>query len=272
MPVFSRVVEVERTGSTNDDLVAALSGAGADRWPDLSVLVARHQVAGRGRSGRDWRSAGGSLTASVVVRPRVPLERWPWLSLLGGLAVVRAIAPRCAVPAGLKWPNDVVLDDPGAGDVPGWGTARKTAGVLVDVVSPVPGTPTAAVLGLGVNLDQGPDELPVPWATSLAACGAGAADRAPAAVLGAVGEELTRLLDAWRAADGDAARCGLLDAVAAACTTIGRPVVVRLPGGTSVSGTAVSLAADGALVVRRDGGGSVTVAAGDVGHLRLPTV
>lgn len=274
MDPFSRVVLVEQTGSTNDDLVTALAGPGAGQWPHLSVLVAQRQVAGRGRSGRPWTSAGGSLTASVVVRSQAPLARWPWLSLLGGLAVARGITRCGSVATGLKWPNDVVVDLPGQAEVAGWGTGRKVAGVLVDVAAgdgTGPAPHRSAVLGLGVNLDQERSALPVPWATSLALAGVPAAGRSPQALLAAIGDELVPLLERWESAQGDATASGLLEDVAASCITLGRPVRVRLPGGREMSGTATALAPDGALILERDGAPAVPIAAGDVDHLRVAT-
>lgn len=251
---------VERTGSTSTDLVAA-AREGA---PDRTVLVADHQAAGRGRAGRTWETPPGqALTVSVLLRPPVPAHALGWLALLGGLAVVDALAGlRCE--AVLKWPNDVLLPDAGDDDVPGWGRDRKVAGVLGDVVTAGPDG-TAAVLGIGVNVAQGRGTLPVPHATSLAAAGA-AVDRVDllARVLGA----LVDLDDAWRAAGGDAVGAGIAARCAAVCATLGAPVRVLRPGGEVLQGTAVSLGGDGALRVADAEGRVHAVLAGDVERLR----
>jgi BirA family biotin operon repressor/biotin-[acetyl-CoA-carboxylase] ligase len=266
---FSRVRRVALTGSTNADVAAALRRpGGADEWPHLSVLVADHQTRGRGRAGRTWETLpGSSLTASVVVLPTVPLARWSWLSLLTGLAVARAVTTVSGLVAGLKWPNDVVVPGVGRTDEPGWGRDRKLAGVLVEVVHERQGTP-AAVLGLGVNLGQAVEELPVPWATSLAAVGAPPSAREPLRLLDAVGTELRTLVDAWEDAGGDAVRSGAHDAVSGACTTLGRHVRATFPGSGGVTGRATGIAADGSLVVEDAAGVVVHVRAGDVDHLR----
>lgn len=267
---FTRVVRVPRTGSTNADLAAALRLPEAPQtWPHLSVLVAEHQVNGRGRAGRPWHAPPGTaLTASMVLRPGVALERWSWLSLLGGLAVSRAVRRRTGLRAALKWPNDVVLPAVGEGDEPGWGRDRKVAGVLVEAVRTGEHA-GAAVLGLGVNLHQRPDEVPVPWATSLAAAGADAAARDGALLLEAVGVEVAALLAPWEEAAGDAAAAGLWAAVSRACVTLGQEVRVTLPDGGEVVGVAEAIADDGSLVVHPAGGPAVRVTAGDVGHLRV---
>jgi BirA family transcriptional regulator, biotin operon repressor / biotin---[acetyl-CoA-carboxylase] ligase len=283
LPPFTRVVRVARTGSTSTDLrEAATADPGA--WPHLSVLVARTQDAGRGRAGRGWDTAPGTaLTASVLLRPDVPPGRLPWLTLLAGLAVQRATAELTGVRTGLKWPNDVLVLDTGE-EVDGWGTDRKVAGILAEALpatqvlaaSGVPGAggATAVVLGIGVNLAQSADQLPVPWATSLrlatGATGATPSGATPGAeeLLGAVGRHLVELLARWEAAGGDAEAAGLAKDVARVCVTLGRSVRAEVPGGLDVAGTATALDADGHLVVRTPEGTEQTVRAGDVRHLR----
>ncbi len=174
---FSPLRVVPMTGSTQDDLRADLTGAKAGHWPHFSALHALGQSAGRGRSGNTWTTpATGALTVSVVLRPLVPVDALAWLPLLAGLAVHDALAPRIDPRRwrlSTKWPNDVVAlptapaEDPAPAppEVEGWGTSRKLAGVLAELV-PLPGLPLpdgrpptrdqapAVVLGIGVNVRQ----------------------------------------------------------------------------------------------------------------------
>lgn len=279
---LARLDVVDRTGSTHADLVAAARGdraAGAGRPVGgggpaglPALLVAEHQVAGRGRAGRTWTvPPRAALTASVLLQPRVPPARLGWLPLLAGLAVVRALG-RTGLPAGvarLKWPNDVLL---AVGDRPaaGWGTDRKVAGVLAEVVP----AGTRVVVGIGLNVSQTADELPVPTATSLALAAAATGVPTPGRgeVLVALVEELVDVVARWEEADGDAVAAGLAAACADVSATIGRRVRAELAGGAGdVVGTAVGLDPDGALVVRTDDARHVVVAAGDVHHLRPAT-
>ena len=214
VPGLERLVVVERTGSTNDDLRSALTGVdgrldlrAAAAWPHISALWARRQDAGRGRAGRRWITPPGSaLTVSFVLRPLVPAAALAWLPLLAGLAardVVDAILISARAPwrARTKWPNDVVLvpneragegiaagagvgigvgegTGSGAGapaapdpaEIPGWGRARKVAGVLAELI------PTAG--GIGARASAGTTGT----ADASGAVAAGAAD-----VPGAVG-------------------------------------------------------------------------------------
>jgi BirA family transcriptional regulator, biotin operon repressor / biotin---[acetyl-CoA-carboxylase] ligase len=214
------------------------------------VLVAEAQTAGRGRMGRHWVSAPGSaLTFSVLLRPAaVPPASRGWTPLLAGVAVARAVRAQTKVAAWLKWPNDVQVD------------GAKLAGILAEQAG------DAIVVGIGINVSSGRDELPVKGATSLAAEGAAgtAAGRLLAGVLG----EMERWYLAWTGTLGDATSCGLRQEYQQLCGTLGRQVRVSLPGGEIVAGQAAEVDGAGRLVVRSPSSGLVPVSAGDVVHVR----
>ncbi|WP_193311428.1 biotin--[acetyl-CoA-carboxylase] ligase [Georgenia satyanarayanai] len=268
---FPRVVRLAEVGSTSTALREAVA-ADPGAWPHLSALVAGHQTAGRGRTGRSWLTPpGAALTASILLRPQVPLERAPWLTLLAGLAVVRAVrrgGGDRAGAVGLKWPNDVLVDDGGPA-LAGWGTARKLGGILTELLPPAPDGRPVAVVGIGVNLSQDTAALPVESAASLAL--AGLPVPVPEALLDAVGRELGRLVRRWEAHDGDARVAGLLAEVAVDCLTLGRDVRVEQPGGGVLHGRAEALDDDGSLRVRDAAGVLHRVLAGDVLHVRSDT-
>ncbi|RYV52027.1 biotin--[acetyl-CoA-carboxylase] ligase [Pengzhenrongella frigida] len=261
---LGRVEVVERVGSTNTALAAALARDPAG-WPGVGLLVADHQEGGHGRAGRDWQTpARAALTLSISIWARPPLDALGWLPLLAGLGAVYALRATAGVQAGLKWPNDLLVPQPGAVELDGWGTDRKVGGILTELVRTPAGS--AVVLGIGVNVTQVADELPVPSAISLALAGAQDLDRE--VLLDALVEAFADLSARWTAAGGDAVAAGLADEVTAVCLTIGRRVRVALPGGTELVGLARRLGPDGALVVIDDGGVEHTVLAGDVLHVR----
>lgn len=240
---------VERTGSTNADLLAA-AAAGA---PDRTVLVAEHQDAGRGRLARSWVSPPGSgLTVSVLFRPTgVHPSRFGWLPLLAGLAALDAVRGVTTAPAGLKWPNDLLV-----GAEP-----RKVAGILAEVADP--GRP-AVVVGIGINVDAAPPDQP--GATSLAAEAGHPVDRTE--VLVALLTRLSEREAVWRAGRGDADATRLRADYRSGCRSLGSSVRVELPGGTSVTGIAEDVDVDGRLLLLDAEGHRRAVAAGDVVHLR----
>ncbi len=252
-----RLEVVATTASTNADL--AVAAADTDAWPHLSLLVAEHQQAGRGRLGRTWETpARAALTMSLLLRPRAPRERWSWLPLLAGVAVVRALREVAGVQAGLKWPNDVLLPPRPGEEADGPHGAGKVAGLLAEVSG------DAVVVGIGLNVTTAADELP-PGATSLREAGAATTDRDT--VLRAVVRELGAGVRSWEAADGDAAWSGLAAATRELCLTLGLPVRVERPGAV-LEGVAEGIDDEGRLLVRSASGRAVAVAAGDVTHLR----
>lgn len=247
---LAQLAVVGASTSTNTAVAEALRADDAG-WPHVSALVADHQTAGRGRAGRDWFTPqGAALTVSFVLRPQgVARSAYGWVPLVVGLAATRALAD-VGVRARLKWPNDVVVEADGDA-VPGWGGARKVAGILCEVVG------SAVVAGIGINVSQSRDELPVPHATSLALAGATSLDRGE--LLAHMSRRLVEAVDAWTGADDGATHAE----VEAACATIGQAVVVEVPSGPPVTGTAVRLGPDGALVVATSKG-DISVVAGDV--------
>ena len=255
---LARLDVVEEVGSTNAEL-AARAGADPEGHPHLSVLVAEHQGAGRGRLGRTWSApARSGLFVSVLLRPAAPRQRWSWLPLLAGACLVEVLRRTAGVGASLKWPNDVLVEEGAAQRAPG-----KVAGLLTEVLPDGSGV----VVGLGLNVGLTEQELPVPTATSLLLAGSASTDRdvLARAVLRALAADVA----SWDAAGGDPAGSGVAARVRERCSTIGREVSVELPGGQVVQGAAEGVDDEGRLLVRPGGDGEpVAVSAGDVVHVR----
>ncbi|CAB4848244.1 unannotated protein [freshwater metagenome] len=246
------VAVLPSTGSTNAD-AAEQSREGA---PEGFTVVADEQTEGRGRLGRAWQSpSGAGLAMSVVLRPRPPADTWGWLPLIAGLAVVDALDVAGVVSA-LKWPNDVVVDAAARDGGPG---PRKLGGLLLERVG------DAVVVGIGLNVDLGASELPVPHATSTSLEGspAGRED-----LLVEILESLRRGYTLWQNNSGDAAASGTAAAYSARCLTLGRSVRALLPGDGVVEGVATAIDSDGRLVIACRDGSSRALSAGDIEHLR----
>ncbi|HLL35310.1 MAG TPA: biotin--[acetyl-CoA-carboxylase] ligase [Streptomyces sp.] len=250
--LWSDVEVVQRTGSTNSDLVAR---AAAGDTPEGVILVAEEQTSGRGRLDRQWTAPPRSgLFFSVLLRPSdVPVARWGWLPLLTGVAVATGLSRTAGVDTALKWPNDLLVTV--------GGEERKAGGILAERAGA-----DGVVVGVGVNVTLRADELPVPQAGSLALAGAVGTDRDP--LLRGMLRALEDWYGRWRAAGGDPAACGLQDTYAAGCATLGRVVRAELPGDRSVIGEAVAVDGDGRLVIATEEGVQEPVGAGDIVHLR----
>ena len=240
------VLEVHESLGSTTDRAAALTGdvrAGGDVGV-RAVVLAEQQTAGRGRRGRAWSSPHRtSVSLSAAVRTVVAPSRRPLVALLVGLAVRdAAVTAVAAQRVGLKWPNDVLVDD------------AKVAGILVD------GVADHLVVGVGVNVSAVPEG--VDGATSLEAAAGAPVDRTDVVV--ALLSALADRLGAWEAAGG---RASLQD-YREVCRTVGRRVRVHLPGDRHVDGTATAVDDDGRLVLRTADGEVHRLAAGDVVHVR----
>jgi BirA family biotin operon repressor/biotin-[acetyl-CoA-carboxylase] ligase len=234
-PFGNRVLYFSEIGSTNDE-AARLADHGA---PEGTTVVAAAQTAGRGRFGRAWFSPpGAGLYVSVVIRnPRVA----PLLTLAGGLAVAEAVRAATALPVGIKWPNDIVVDA-------GLGRRRKLAGLLAEA-STTPNGLQYVVLGVGINIRESayPADI-ADLATSLEGELGRAVD--PGAVLA---ECLCALADRVRDLAAGNASAVLARWTDLAPSATGSRVEWDTAGG-SLTGVTCGIADDGALIVRtRDG-------------------
>jgi biotin-[acetyl-CoA-carboxylase] ligase BirA-like protein len=240
---------VPEIGSTN----AALAAAAADAAPEGSVLVAEHQIAGRGRLDRVWTSPPrAGLTVSFLLRPDVPAARRGWLPLLTGVALAEAVGEVTGVRSSLKWPNDLLAVD-----------GRKLAGILAETVTSS-ATPMAVVVGVGLNVSTTAAELP-DTGTSLSRVLGSTVDRAP--VLLAFLRAVERRYRGWTEVLGDPVSSGLAQDYLSWSSTVGTEVEVSLPDGSTLTGTAQAIDWDGRLVVATPEG-TAELASGDVRHVR----
>jgi len=164
-------------GSTNDRALE-LSAAGE---PEGSLVLAERQTAGRGRRERTWASAERlGIYASLVLRPACPAARAPLFTFMAAVAVADAVREVCRLPAGIKWPNDVLV---GGGKIAGvLGEIRGGEAQIRDMV-----------IGLGINVAQRHEDFPgdlLRPATSVRIEGGASQDRA--AILACVLEGFER--------------------------------------------------------------------------------
>lgn len=278
--LLPRVLWRESSSSTNAELrelATALHegavGGSASELPHGTLLATADQTAGRGRLGRGWvMPPGTAIAASLLVRGFGQDVRGGlgpgWLPLMAGAAMTTALQTYFGdgLRVGLKWPNDVHVRN--EADAIAGRPGLKLVGILCEMLAD-----GSIIVGTGVNLLLSEAELPTERATSLLAAGAdvdGALTLADAAgqrladdVLADYAAELLRLI-ALASTNPEAVRIR----VARTSLTLGTEVRVHLPGGEIVDGRARSLAEDGSLIVDLPTGGELTVAAGDVEHLR----
>lgn len=126
-----------------------------------TVVVTNYQQQGRGRLGRHWEAPpGSSLLFSSLFRPEWPGQRAAWLTMIAGVACVRAVADVTDLAMRLKWPNDLMLQLDG--------TWHKSGGILLESAIAGDRIQHAIVgIGLNVNIEAGALPATLPPATSL---------------------------------------------------------------------------------------------------------
>lgn len=141
----------ESVASTMDE-AHALAQAGA---PAGTLVLARRQVAGRGRGGRRWQSApDAGFWGTFIERPR-DADTLSVLALRVGVALAEALEPLVDGPIGLKWPNDLLI------------AGGKLAGILIEARWR-DGQPEWVAIGIGVNRRRPPapvEPMALPIAT-----------------------------------------------------------------------------------------------------------
>ncbi len=224
--------------STQDEL-RRLAEAGA---PEGTLVVADHQIRGRGRQGRQWLDEpGANLLFSLLLHPDIPAAQLPQLSLLAALASAEALEAATGLAIEIRWPNDLQR------------RGRKVGGILAEAAAM--GERVAYVIvGIGINVNQTefPADLPG-RATSLALEVEHPLSRE------VLLETLLVSLDRWYARYLSEGFSPVREGWRRAAVTLGQRVE-----GAGVSGIAEDLDADGALLVRTAQGDLVRLVAGEL--------
>lgn len=135
------------TVSSTQVVARELAGSGAK---DGTAVISDEQTEGTGRLKRKWHSpSNGGIWLSMIMRPDIPPYHAPQLTLLTAVAVVQTLN-KFGVNAGIKWPNDVLVE------------GRKIAGILTELHAESDQI-HHVIIGIGMNINQPlesfPDEL-----------------------------------------------------------------------------------------------------------------
>ncbi|MFY0523282.1 biotin--[acetyl-CoA-carboxylase] ligase [Archangium gephyra] len=215
------------------------------------VVITEQQTAGKGRRGRTWVSPHGlNLYFSAILRPELPPQRAPELTLVAAVALAEALREADAE-ALIKWPNDVQIG------------GRKVAGILTEL-SAEPERVHFVVLGIGVNLNAGPEDFPPEVASTATSLSQALGRRINRALFTtALWGRLEEWLDLHHEVGFDPVRQRWKELSA----TLRQEVLVRT-GQSELRGVAEDIDESGALMVRTAGGSLERVLAGDVEQLR----
>ena len=212
------------------------------------VVIAESQTKGRGRLGRTWYSPPFlNLYLSVILRPKIPPRQASLITLMAAVATAEAIETFSGLPPLIKWPNDILL------------RGRKVAGLLHELHSEMDRV-DFVILGIGVNLNMDGKMLSQEIrevATSLKK------EMGKTVSRQAFLQSLLQKLEVWYEIFLKEGASPVLKAWRDRAQIKGRPVRVTSDGET-LTGMAVDINSDGALIIKTEDGRQKRIMAGDV--------
>ncbi|RQW78221.1 MAG: biotin--[acetyl-CoA-carboxylase] ligase [Methanothrix sp.] len=212
-----------------------------------TVILAEVQTQGRGRLSRSWASPPGGVWMSLILRPQISLDRAYRINMAISVAICKALADLYGLAAGVKWPNDLLIEE------------KKICGILMEVSAEVDRL-EYVVVGIGINANVDVSGYPAEWrSTSLHQELGREVSR-----VGLIQKILLEIENSYQHMDSKE----IWEEWRNRSVTLGRQVRISSVSGDIV-GEAADLAEDGALIIQsRDQVGLHRVLAGDCIHLR----
>ncbi|MCQ4574342.1 MAG: biotin--[acetyl-CoA-carboxylase] ligase [Candidatus Brocadiales bacterium] len=221
------------------DVAARLAEKGAREG---TTVFAERQRAGKGRVGRHWYCPGHKgILMTTILRPHIKADRIYLLTVMMTVATAEAIRDFLNLPAYIKWPNDVIINN------------KKVCGVLVETKAPR-GRKPYFLAGIGINANLTGPELPkgvIYPATSLLLEKGSRVNRI------AFSQALLMRLDGWYAHFKKGDYRNIRKRGAELCPMIGHRVRLQEKD-IEYTGKILDLSAHGGLVVELDTGARVT--------------
>ncbi|MRX70971.1 biotin--[acetyl-CoA-carboxylase] ligase [Bacillus lacus] len=139
-----QIVHEQSAGSTQK-IAHSFAAEGA---PEGTVVFAEEQTEGRGRMSRSWHSPKGTgIWMSMILRPSIPVNKTPQLTLLTAVAIVQAIEEVTGLHPVIKWPNDIMMN------------GKKLVGILTELQAEADGV-HSVIIGCGINVNQQINDFP----------------------------------------------------------------------------------------------------------------
>lgn len=243
---LARSVEIHKSLDSTNDRAKQLASEGA---PHGMLVISEEQVKGRGRRGRSWSSpAGTGIWMSLVLRPLMPPQQAQQLTIIAALSAAEAIEEVSGLKAGIKWPNDIIVND------------KKVCGILTEMQAEADEI-DFIIVGIGINANGGIEVLP-PDIRETAETLENASGRKVNRVLLAT-SLINRFESLYDKYVNEYNLSFVLEKYKAYSVTLSKQVKVSGPV-ESFEGTAVDIADDGALLVELKNGTIRKVFSGDV--------
>jgi len=243
--IARKIYSYKETASTNDTAYnLAIHGE-----KEGSVVIAESQTAGRGRMGRKWASPKSKgAYFSIILRPDILPKDVSSITLFSALSVAKTIREMTCLPAFIKWPNDVLVNN------------QKICGILTEMNAETDKI-NFVIIGIGININTRKDLLPKGATSILEEHGGAEISRVD------VARNIFKNLDKYYKLFKGGFIGEIIKEYKEFSNFLGTRVQVAHHD-TKIEGYAIDVDKDGALILRMDSGLNKRVLAGDVLMLR----
>ncbi len=132
--IGKKIIHFDSIDSTNDYLKKI-----GNETQEGTVIISEEQTKGKGRLGRSWQSKPSEgIWMSILLKPKIAPYKAPFITLIAGAAIVKALN-NLNVPAKIKWPNDIIINN------------KKLSGVLTELSAEIERI-NYVVVGIGMNV------------------------------------------------------------------------------------------------------------------------
>lgn len=132
--IGKNIIHLESVDSTNDYLKKI-----GNNVQEGTVVISEEQTKGKGRLGRNWQSKSKEgIWMSIILKPQIIPYKAPFITLIAGAAIVKALND-LQVPAKIKWPNDIIINN------------KKVSGILTELSAEIERI-NYVVVGIGMNV------------------------------------------------------------------------------------------------------------------------
>ena len=132
--IGKNIIHLESVDSTNDYLKKI-----GNNVQEGTVVISEEQTKGKGRLGRNWQSKSKEgIWMSIILKPQIMPYKAPFVTLIAGAAIVKALND-LQVPAKIKWPNDIIINN------------KKVSGILTELSAEIERI-NYVVVGIGMNV------------------------------------------------------------------------------------------------------------------------
>jgi BirA family transcriptional regulator, biotin operon repressor / biotin---[acetyl-CoA-carboxylase] ligase len=111
------------------------------------IIIANEQSAGRGRLGRTWHSPHGGIWMSIVLFPDLEPAYISKITLMTAVVLIQSLKTLFNISVSIKWPNDIIIED------------KKLCGILTEM-SAESDRINYVVVGIGINANIKTENFP----------------------------------------------------------------------------------------------------------------